>query len=58
MDRGFSKACNHGSTGSPIEPGVDVSGAGDFKAGEAFERTECGNDLLRDDLGRLAESAR
>ena len=43
-----------------VEAGVDVSGAGDFEAGKAFERSgvEGGEDLLGDDFGGLAECAR
>ena len=33
--------------------GIDVAGAGDFESGEAVERAERGDDLLRDDLWAL-----
>ena len=41
-----------------IEAGVDVAGACDFKAGEAGEGAKGGDDLLGDDLGGFAQSAR
>ena len=44
--------------GSAIETRVDVPCAGDFEAGEAFDGAERGDDLLRDDFGRLAQGAR
>ena len=43
--------------GGAVEPRIDVAGAGNFKAGEAIERPERGDNLLRDDLGRLAQLA-
>ena len=44
--------------GGAIEPRVDVSGAGDLESGKAPSRAERRHDLLRDDLGRLAQLAR
>jgi hypothetical protein len=48
---------NHAHACRAVEARIDVAGAGDFKAGEAFERAQRGDNLLRDDLGRLAQLA-
>ena len=40
-----------------IQPRIDVTRAGNFKGAEAIERSERGDDLLRDDLGSLAQLA-
>ena len=50
--------CDHARCRGAIEARIDVARAGDFEAGEAFDGTERGDDFLRDDLGRLAQSAR
>jgi len=46
-----------GDAGGAVEVGVDVSGAGDFKTGEASESTQRGHDFLGDDFGGFAELA-
>ena len=43
---------------SAIEERIDIPGTGHFEASEALNRTECGDDFLSDDLGRLAQGAR
>ena len=43
-------ACNEAYAGGTVETRVDVTCAGDFKTGEAIERTESGGDFLGDDL--------
>ena len=49
--------CNEPGGGCAVEAGVDVAGAGNFKAGEASEGAEGGDDFLGNDLGGFAESA-
>ena len=41
-----------------VEIGVDITSAGDFEFGEAFDGAEGGDDLSCYDLGRFAELAR
>ena len=53
-----SGAATTASCRGAVEERIDIPGAGDLKAGEAFDGTESSDDLLRDDLGRLAQGAR
>ncbi len=53
----FSGICDGANAGCAIEPRVDVARARGFESGETLYRTQRRDDLLRDDLGRLAERA-
>ena len=56
-DQAFA-AGNRVHAGGAIEPRIDVPRAGHLKCGKALERAQRGHNLLRDDLGRLAQLAR
>ena len=56
--RGAAAAWGCEIASAPVDAGIDVAGAGDFKAREASEGAEGGDDLLGDDLGGFAKGAR
>ena len=63
MEQAFGRdlwrgGCHQSRGGSTIQIRIDISGAGNLKTGKTFDRTERSNDFLRDDFGRLAQSAR
>ena len=58
LDRlGVLTARHHADGHDPIEIRIDVSGARDFERGKSARRAQLGDNLLRDDLGRLAQFA-
>src|ERR1035437_929600 len=50
--------CDGSNAGGAVETRVDVARSCYFKSGETLQRTERGDDLLRDNLGSLAQFAR
>ncbi len=48
----------HAHAGGAVQARIDVPGAGNLKAGKAIKPSQRGHNLLRDDLGRLAQLAR
>ena len=55
FDFGLSIGGQSGGQGRTIDPGIDIARAGEFEFLEAFDRTESGDDFLRDFARGLAE---